>query len=55
MGKLPTRSNASKKLRISTYVMDNTKGLPINGLQVSLYKLMDGKWTFLNERYMPIL
>ncbi|KAG5313667.1 HIUH2 hydrolase, partial [Acromyrmex insinuator] len=39
----------SKKLRISTYVVDNIKGVPISGLQVSLYKLMDGKWTFLNE------
>ncbi|XP_018357624.1 PREDICTED: histone H3.v1-like isoform X3 [Trachymyrmex cornetzi] len=39
----------SRKLRISTYVVDNVKGVPISGLQVSLYKLMDGKWTFLNE------
>ncbi|KOX78431.1 hypothetical protein WN51_07838 [Melipona quadrifasciata] len=38
-----------KKPRISTHVMDTSKGLPIGGLQVSLYKLMDGRWTFLNE------
>ncbi|XP_014483570.1 PREDICTED: uncharacterized protein LOC106749040 isoform X3 [Dinoponera quadriceps] len=38
-----------KKLRISTQVMDITKGVPINGLQVSLYKLVDGRWTFMNE------
>lgn len=26
-----------------------TKGKPISGLQVSLYKLIDGRWTFINE------
>lgn len=36
--------------RISTHVIDTSKGAPIAGLQVSLYKLMDGRWTFLNER-----
>ncbi|KAK0076192.1 hypothetical protein PV325_005763 [Microctonus aethiopoides] len=35
--------------RISTHVIDTSKGAPIAGLQVSLYKLMDGRWTFLNE------
>ncbi|XP_050448024.1 uncharacterized protein LOC126849813 isoform X2 [Cataglyphis hispanica] len=49
LGKQPVKSTTTKKLRISTYVVDNTKGIPIGGLQVSLYKLMDGKWTFLNE------
>ncbi|XP_011865524.1 PREDICTED: uncharacterized protein LOC105560756 isoform X2 [Vollenhovia emeryi] len=43
------KQTVSKKLCISTYVVDTIKGLPIGGLQVSLYKLMDGKWTFLNE------
>ncbi|XP_012530777.1 uncharacterized protein LOC105833527 isoform X2 [Monomorium pharaonis] len=43
------KQTTSKKLRISTYVVDTVKGIPISGLQVSLYKLMDGKWTFLNE------
>ncbi|XP_076681805.1 uncharacterized protein LOC143375953 isoform X3 [Andrena cerasifolii] len=38
-----------KKPRISTHVVDTSKGLPVGGLQVSLYKLMDGRWTFLNE------
>ncbi|XP_012152977.1 uncharacterized protein LOC100879167 isoform X2 [Megachile rotundata] len=38
-----------KKPRISTHVLDMSKGLPVGGLQVSLYKLMDGRWTFLNE------
>ncbi|XP_026829416.1 uncharacterized protein LOC105275792 isoform X3 [Ooceraea biroi] len=47
--KLSTKTNESTKLRISTYIVDNTKGLPISGLQVGLYKLMDGEWTFLNE------
>ncbi|KAL6256155.1 hypothetical protein P5V15_012273 [Pogonomyrmex californicus] len=49
LGKQSIKTTPSKKLRISTYVVDNVKGLPISGLQVSLYKLMDGKWTFLNE------
>lgn len=35
---------------ISTHVLDTSKGIPVSGLQVSLYKLMDGRWTFLNER-----
>lgn len=48
-GKQPIKSNTTRKLRISTYVTDTMKGNPIGGLQVSLYKLMDGKWTFLNE------
>lgn len=48
-GKSLGKPVTSKKLRISTYVVDNVKGVPISGLQVSLYKLMDGKWTFLNE------
>ncbi|XP_015437852.1 PREDICTED: uncharacterized protein LOC107192996 [Dufourea novaeangliae] len=43
------KSPASKKPRISTHVVDTSKGLPVGGLQVSLYKLMDGRWTFLNE------
>ncbi|XP_063986430.1 uncharacterized protein LOC135167301 isoform X2 [Diachasmimorpha longicaudata] len=34
---------------ISTHVLDTSKGTPVTGLQVSLYKLMDGRWTFLNE------
>ncbi|XP_033330491.2 uncharacterized protein LOC117222720 isoform X3 [Megalopta genalis] len=43
------RSPTSKKPQISTHVVDTSKGLPVGGLQVSLYKLMDGRWTFLNE------
>lgn len=39
----------AKRPRISTHVVDMSKGLPIGGLQVSLYKLLDGRWTFLNE------
>ncbi|XP_032677251.1 uncharacterized protein LOC116846936 isoform X3 [Odontomachus brunneus] len=38
-----------KRLHISTHVVDITKGLPVSGLQVSLYKLLDGRWTFMNE------
>ncbi|XP_076169440.1 uncharacterized protein LOC143147762 isoform X2 [Ptiloglossa arizonensis] len=44
-----SKSSSSKKPRISTHVVDTSKGLPVGGLQVSLYKLMDGRWTFLNE------
>ncbi|XP_066582404.1 uncharacterized protein [Prorops nasuta] len=44
-----TTQLTTKKPRISTIVTDNSKGIPIGGLQVSLYKLMDGRWTFLNE------
>lgn len=45
------RSIKFKPPPISTHVMDTSKGIPVSGLQVSLYKLMDGRWTFLNERY----
>lgn len=34
---------------ISTHVFDTAKGMPVTGLQVSLYKLIDGKWTHLSE------
>lgn len=44
----PVKS-ATKKPRVSTHVIDTSKGVPVGGLQVSLYKLMDGRWTFLNE------
>ncbi|XP_076286924.1 uncharacterized protein LOC143212233 isoform X2 [Lasioglossum baleicum] len=47
--KKSVRSSTSKKPQISTHVVDTSKGLPVGGLQVSLYKLMDGRWTFLNE------
>lgn len=36
---------------ISTYVLDTSKGNPVSGMQVSLYKLQDGRWTFIEERY----
>ncbi|XP_043286332.1 uncharacterized protein [Venturia canescens] len=44
-----TKAGGTKKPCISTHVLDTSKGLPIGGLQVSLYKLMDGRWTFINE------
>lgn len=34
---------------ISTHVLDTTRGQPIQGLQVSLYKLIEGRWTYINE------
>ncbi|KAK4877197.1 hypothetical protein RN001_009703 [Aquatica leii] len=40
---------ASIKPPISTHVLDTCKGVPVSGLQVSLYKLIDGRWTYINE------
>ncbi|KAF5276468.1 hypothetical protein FQA39_LY06537 [Lamprigera yunnana] len=40
---------ASVKPPISTHVLDTSKGYPVAGLQVSLYKLIDGRWTYINE------
>ncbi|KAG5876114.1 hypothetical protein JTB14_013693 [Gonioctena quinquepunctata] len=34
---------------ISTQVTDMCKGKAVSGLQVSLYKLIDGRWTYINE------
>lgn len=39
----------SSKPPISTHVLDTAKGQPVTGLQVSLYKLIDGRWTYINE------
>lgn len=36
---------------ISTEVIDSTKGVPAAGLQVSLYKLIEGRWTYINEGF----
>ncbi|KAJ8945966.1 hypothetical protein NQ318_016794 [Aromia moschata] len=38
-----------EKPPISTHVIDTTRGQPVTGLQVSLYKLIDGRWTYINE------
>lgn len=46
---LKSLKTSSKRPRVSTHVIDTSKGIPVGGLQVSLYKLMDGRWTFLNE------
>ncbi|KYB28295.1 uncharacterized protein LOC655985 isoform X2 [Tribolium castaneum] len=42
------QGNQSKS-PISTHVIDTTRGVPVSGLQVSLYKLIDGRWTYINE------
>lgn len=34
---------------ISTHVLDTSKGQAVAGLQVCLYKLIDGRWTYINE------
>ncbi|KAF5303697.1 hypothetical protein FQR65_LT00841 [Abscondita terminalis] len=44
-----TNTMASVKPPISTHVLDTSKGIPVTGLQVSLYKLIDGRWTYINE------
>lgn len=44
-----------KKPRISTHVLDTSKGIPVSGLQVILYKLLDGRWTLLNEAWVYLI
>ncbi|XP_049960382.1 uncharacterized protein LOC126480986 isoform X2 [Schistocerca serialis cubense] len=44
-------STQGTKKGISTHVLDTAKGKPANGLQVSLYRLMGGKWTIVSEGY----
>lgn len=39
---------------LTTHVLDTSRGLPVSGLQVSLYKLIDGRWTMLSEWYLFI-
>nr|CAD7194638.1 unnamed protein product [Timema douglasi] len=34
---------------LSTHVLDTSKGRPVGGLLVSLYKLIDGRWTHLHD------
>ncbi|XP_044731902.1 uncharacterized protein LOC123294811 [Chrysoperla carnea] len=46
---LPLIQTMSNKPPISTHVLDTSKGTPVAGLQVSLYKLIEGRWTYINE------
>nr|CAH7737781.1 unnamed protein product [Callosobruchus chinensis] len=46
---VPTNKDAKGREPISTTVTDSTRGKPVSGLQVSLYKLIDGRWTYINE------
>ncbi|XP_063244824.1 uncharacterized protein LOC134546172 isoform X2 [Bacillus rossius redtenbacheri] len=34
---------------LSTHVLDTSKGRPVSGLMVSLYRLIDGRWTHLAD------
>ncbi|KAJ8928113.1 hypothetical protein NQ314_019339 [Rhamnusium bicolor] len=43
------QAQVADKSPISTHVIDTTRGQPVTGLQVSLYKLIDGRWTYINE------
>ncbi|KAF4525447.1 hypothetical protein B566_EDAN016235 [Ephemera danica] len=36
---------------MSTHVLDTTRGMPVVGLGVSLYRLQDGRWTILSDSY----
>ncbi|XP_019874376.1 uncharacterized protein LOC109602454 isoform X2 [Aethina tumida] len=47
--KFQTNQLSISKPPISTHVIDTTRGSPVSGLQVSLYKLIDGRWTYINE------
>ncbi|XP_014203749.1 uncharacterized protein LOC106636034 isoform X2 [Copidosoma floridanum] len=38
-----------KSSTLSTHVLDTCKGVPVNGLQVILYRLKDGRWIFVHE------
>lgn len=40
---------------ISTLVSDTARGTAVAGLQVSLYKLIDGRWTYINEGTTNVL
>ncbi|XP_001608036.2 uncharacterized protein DDB_G0283697 [Nasonia vitripennis] len=46
---MTTKSVLLKKPIVSTHVLETSKGIPVCGLQVSLYKLQDGRWTFVHE------
>ncbi|CAH1982412.1 unnamed protein product [Acanthoscelides obtectus] len=48
-GTTPVNKDVKDKEPISTTVNDSTRGKPVTGLQVSLYKLIDGRWTYINE------
>ncbi|KAL1130953.1 hypothetical protein AAG570_012194, partial [Ranatra chinensis] len=39
----------SEKLPITTHVLDISKGVPAAGLAVSLYQLIDGRWTIVKD------
>lgn len=39
----------SGKAPISTHILDTTRGQPAAGVDVSLYKLVDGNWVLINE------
>lgn len=34
---------------ISTHVLDTSRGTPVQNLEVSLYQLIDGRWTLIND------
>ncbi|XP_068085993.1 uncharacterized protein [Anabrus simplex] len=36
---------------LSTHVLDTAKGNPVGGLQVTLYKLIEGRWTLIHEGF----
>ncbi|KAF7988445.1 hypothetical protein HCN44_001018 [Aphidius gifuensis] len=34
---------------LTTHVVDTSKGIPANSMRICLYKLTDGRWSFVNE------
>ncbi|XP_058805424.1 uncharacterized protein LOC131672307 [Phymastichus coffea] len=48
---MTTKSILMKKPIISTNVIETSKGIPVSGLQIILYKLDDGRWKNIHEGY----
>lgn len=47
----PTSFNYQFDPPITTQVIDSVRGCPVSGLAITLYKLIEGKWTYINEGY----
>uniref|UniRef100_A0A8D8PZM5 5-hydroxyisourate hydrolase n=1 Tax=Cacopsylla melanoneura TaxID=428564 RepID=A0A8D8PZM5_9HEMI len=45
----PEKKSAPSFQPISTHVIDSQVGLPIPNLEITLYKLVEGRWRFVSE------
>lgn len=36
---------------VTTHVLDTSKGMPVSTLRVSLYRLINGRWTMISEKH----